>query len=252
MQPVEYIFRIDAFTPATLPMERLAQYLAALAKMIGHTDHTHFVRLEEGSARLVHKVDAVDAPKVEQRLYQIRTGTAPKDAASGKQDLENLLANDNALGVLTEAASGRVVVPFVGRNRPRPITFPPFREDTTIQGQVVNIGGRDSTAHATLQDGDAFHVNLSMRRDLARELAPLLYGPIVRLHGNGRFERQADGVWRMLDFRVDRFEKLDERPIKDALSTLRAIPGNRLMEDDAYGRMLGNRGDGTDEESSET
>lgn len=238
MKPIEYVFRIDAFTPDTLPMARLAEYLAALAKMLGHPEHTHFIRVDEGSAKLVHKVDPVDAPKVESRLNNVRVGSAPKDAMAAKQTLEELLANDNAIGALSEGQSGRVIVPFVGRDRPKPLAFPPFREDTTIDGQVVAIGGRDSTAHATLQDDDVFHVNLTMKREIARDLAKLLYGPAVRLYGNGRFERLPDGVWKMLDFRVERFELLDERPIAETLASLRSVPGNRLIEDRAANDIL--------------
>jgi hypothetical protein len=153
---------------------------------------------------------------------------------AARRVLEDLLANDNAVGALSEAETGRVVVPFLGRDRPKPMSFPPFREDTTIDGQVVSIGGRDSTAHATLQDGDVFHVNLSMKREVARELAKLLYGPMVRVHGNGRFERQPDGVWKMHDFRVERFEKLDERSVADTLAEIRQVPGNALMAKSAY------------------
>lgn len=243
MGPIEYVFRIDVFTPDTLPMSRLAEYLAALARMLGHTEHTHFISLERGSAQLVHKVDAVDAPKVEARLNGVRVGQAPKDALKAQKDLDDLLANDNAIGALTERATGKVVVPFVGRNRPKPIVFPAFREDTSIQGQVVSIGGRDTTAHAILQDGEIIHVNLSMTREIARGLAPLLYGPIVRLHGNGRFERQGDGNWKLLDFRVDRYEKLDESLPKDFLREMGAIEGNNLMSREAYWNLMAERED---------
>lgn len=234
MEPVEYVFRIDAFSPDTLPMSRLAEYLSALAKMLGHAEHTHFIRVEAGSAKLVHKVDAVDAPKVEARLINVRNGQGPSDAIKAQRELEVLLANDNALGELAERATGRVVVPFLGRNRVKPLAFPPFREDTTLQGQIVSVGGRDSTAHAQLQDGDTVHTNLSMTRDIAKQLAPLLYGPLIRLHGSGRFERQADGVWKILTFQVDRFERLDDSSVRDALSDIRSAEGNRLMESEAY------------------
>jgi hypothetical protein len=249
MRPTEYVFRIDVFTPDTMPMGRLAEYLAALAKMIGHMEHTHFVRVDPGSAQLVHKVDAVDAPKVEARLNNVRLGTAPKDALKARKELDDMLANDNAVGTLSEVETGNVVLPFKGRNRPKPIIFPAFREDTAIQGQIVSIGGRDSTAHAILQDGDVVHVNLSMTREIARQLAPLLYGPIVRLHGNGRFERHTDGVWKMLDFKVDRYEKLDESLAKDFLGGLRTIPGNNLMLPSAYWAARSTRDD--DDEGSE-
>lgn len=48
----EYVFWIDAYTPATIPMERLAEYLTALAKMLGHGGSVHFNRLEKGSTKV--------------------------------------------------------------------------------------------------------------------------------------------------------------------------------------------------------
>lgn len=234
MKPVEYVFRIDVFQPETMPMARLAEYMAALAKMFGHAERTHFVAVEKGSAKLRTAVDPVDAPKVEARLNGVRIGDAPKDAIAGKLALEDLLANDNAVATLTEGDTDRVVIPFIGRNRPKALTFPPFREDTSIDGVLVKIGGKDPSAHATLQDGDIFHGGVTMRRELARELAPLLYGPTIRMFGNGRFERQADGVWKMSDFKVDRYERLDDRDIGEALAGIRTVPGNRLMDEGSY------------------
>lgn len=248
MEPTEYVFSIDVFTPDTLPMARLAQYLAELAQLIGHQDHTHFRRVEPGSARLRTMVEAVDVPKVEDRLQSVRNGAGPKEAMKAKQSIEDLLANDNAIATLADASGDRIVVPFVGRNRPKPITFPPFREDTSIDGVLVNIGGRDITAHAMLQDGEIVHSGISMRRELARELASLLYGPTIRLYGSGRFERQSDGVWKMSDYRVDRWEKLDDRPLSEALGAGRAIPGNRLMDHDAARDVAADRSGEADTE----
>jgi len=248
MKPVEYVFTIDAFTPDTLPMGRLAEYLLALSKLIGHRDHTHFVKVDRGSARLVHKVDAVDAPKVEARLDSIRGGRAGPDLEAVRRNLDDLLANDNAVGSLIEQHSGKVVIPFQGRNRPKPITFPAFREAATIQGQIVRIGGRDSTAHAILQDGDITHSNINMSREIAKDLAPLLYGPFVRLHGIGSFERQSDGKWKIIDFKVDRFQKLIDQDVSETLAEIRLIQGNDLMSDDAYSASRsftsGDAGDG--------
>src|SRR5689334_6856086 len=107
-------------------MGRLAEYLAALAKMMGHAEHTHFVGVERGSAKLRTKIDEVDAPKVEARLDGVRIGEGRKDALAGKQALEDVLANANAIATLTVGDSDQVVVPFIGRNRPKPLTFPPF------------------------------------------------------------------------------------------------------------------------------
>lgn len=249
MKPIEYVFLIDAFYPETLPMSRLAEYLAQLAKVFGHSEHVHFLRLDRGSAKLLTSVDAVDAPKVETRLNQVRVGDGPKEAMAGFAAIDEMLANDNAIGVLTEVEKDDVVLRFAGRNRPKRLTFPPFREQTSIDGQLVSIGGRDATAHATLRDGDIIHVGVSMSRDIAREIAQFLYGEPIRLYGSGRFERQADGVWKMNEFRVDRFEKLDDRPIVELLGAIRTLPGNRLMERDAYADITKlNEGGGESEE----
>jgi len=248
MKSVEYVFHIDVFTPDTLPMARLAEYLAELAKLIGHREHTHFLRVEAGSARLVHKVDAVDAPKVETRLHSVSIGDGPQEAQAAQKKLEEMLANDNAVASFQDVETGRVLVPFEGRLRPKPVVFPPFRENTTVDGQLVSIGGRDPTAHAILQDGDTFHTGLTMKREVARDLSQLLYGPQVRLHGNGRFERLPNGVWKMTEFRVDRFEQLDPQPLTEALRDIRAMPGNGLNDEDVYHAMAAQRGEKEDDQ----
>jgi hypothetical protein len=248
VNPTEYVFYIDVFTPNTLPLGRMGEYLVELAKLLGHREHAHFVRVDEGSAKLVHKIDEVDAPKVKTRLDNISVGDGPKEAQSALKALDEMLANDNATGHLMEVETGRVIIPFQGRLRPKPVTFPPFREDTTIDGQLVSIGGRDPSAHAILQDGDTYHTGLIMKREVARELGPLLYGPQLRLHGNGRFERLANGVWKMTEFRVDHFEQLDSGPLAETLRAIRAIPNNGLNDPEAYHEVVQQRGQEEDEQ----
>ena len=230
MKPVEYVFHIDVFTPDTLPMARLAQYLAELAKVIGHQEHTHFVRVDRGSANIVHKVDVIDAPKVEQRLASIQAGGAPKELMKALDNLNGLLAHDNATGALYEAATNTIAVSLPGRNRPRSIEIPAFRDQAVLEGKLVNIGGRDMTAHATLQDGEVFHTNISMSRLIARDLAPLLYGPSIRLHGDGKYERHSDGVWKVSDFKVDRYAILDEDDLEKVLGRLRESIGPERLK----------------------
>jgi len=50
-------FVIDAYSPETLPMSRLAEYMAQLATLLGEKDHVHFVELAAGCARLIHAVE---------------------------------------------------------------------------------------------------------------------------------------------------------------------------------------------------
>ncbi len=53
----EYRFVIDAYSPETLPMSRLAEYMTDLARLFGTAERVHFVRLEAGSTVLVQRVE---------------------------------------------------------------------------------------------------------------------------------------------------------------------------------------------------
>lgn len=223
----EYTFRIDVFTPETIPMARLAEYLTVLSKLVGHNQSTHFDRLEEGSARLIYKIDSVDAPKVEQRLARTIEPDAPKDLRSAYEALDNMLANDNAVGELRNP-TGVVIIPFPGRDRPKQLAFPAFRQDGSIDGQIVSIGGKDTTAHVILQDGAVTYSNIKLTREMARQLRMYLYEQKVRLIGSGRWERSPEGAWKLLDFSVGRFEVLDDSSLSDVLDTVRNVPNNGL------------------------
>jgi hypothetical protein len=227
----EFTFRIDIFTPETLPMARLAEYMAALADLVGHKDTTHFVRLDPGSARLVSRVEDQDLPKVRARLATVGDPEPAAGVAKAFKTLDDMLAEDNAIGEII-SPEGIVIVPFPGRTRPKPLTFPAFRQDGSLDGQIVNIGGKDKTAHVILRDGPVFYSNIELSHDLARDMAKHLYGPKVRLFGRGRWERHPDGSWKLLVFTVDRHEVLDEAPLSEVLTDIRGMPGNGLMSDD--------------------
>lgn len=237
MSSNEYTFRIDVFTPATLPMARLAEYMAALADLIGHKESTHFARIEEGSACLVSCVEEQDAPKVQQRLESVMSPVPPQGAAKAFKTLDDMLAEDNAVGEVIGPA-GAVIIPFPGRTRPKALTFPAFRQDGSIDGQIVSIGGRDKTAHVTLQDSGLTYTNIDLNRHLARELAKHLYGTKVRLFGIGRWERHPEGAWKLLAFTVDRYEILDDAPLGAFLAEIRSIPGSGLASEGAYEDLM--------------
>ena len=44
----DYRFHIEAYSPDTMPMARLADYLADLAKMLGQEKSVHFLKVEGG------------------------------------------------------------------------------------------------------------------------------------------------------------------------------------------------------------
>jgi hypothetical protein len=223
---MEYRFTIaDSFTPETLPMERLGEYVAALAKLLGEQRNVHFQGIEAGSAVLVAFIDPPAQPKVRERVLAVRDGGGPSEARRAFADLDDLLRKDNATGTLSDRPGG-VVIPFPGRNRPEPLVYGPFREDGTIDGQLIRVGGRDETVPVHLRDGAIIHTGLVCTPEVARRIAPYLYGPTLRVHGTGTWVRNGAGMWELLRFRISDFEILDDAPLLTVVGNLRKVKGS--------------------------
>jgi hypothetical protein len=105
----QYRLRIDVFNIDNLPMSRLAEYMAELARLLGEQDHVHFSHLEDGSAVLVSNIDESALPKVAERVQKVREGRAPKEAMQAFRTLDGLLAKDNAVALLIPPDSSNVV-----------------------------------------------------------------------------------------------------------------------------------------------
>ena len=227
VQP-EYRFIIDAYSPDTLPMARLAEYMGELARLLGRVDQVHFVRLEEGSTVLVQRVEPEAAPDVTGRLHALRQDDPPEDAAKAFTALNRYLADDNATGILQEN-DGAEVIRFPGREEPAPLTFGAFNQTGVLDGILIRIGGRDDTVPAHLRDGDTIHL-CNATREMARRLAVHLYGPPLRVHGDGRWERDADGCWVMKRFNIKSFDELDDTPLGEVAQRLRDVEGSGWKE----------------------
>lgn len=228
MDDDEYEFWIDAYTPETIPMERLAKYLVALAKMLGHGSSVHFDRLETGSTKSLMRVQREDAPKVYGRLEHIYLMQAANDATAAFDELNSLLRDDNAIGRLSRKVPDwegtEVVLTFLGRDLPKPITYGPFHEEAVVEGELVRIGGKDKTAHAQIVDPEGKTWSGEMDRDLARDMAQYLYkGTVLRVSGDARWERLENSAWHLMAFKIKSFEVLADDTLDDATKRLRSL-----------------------------
>ena len=219
----EYRFVIDAYSPDTLPMARLAEYMADLARLLGRTKQVHFVRLDPGSAELVQAVEPEAAADVRNRLRAVERGEADADAITAFAALDRRLASDDATGSLRDGG-GAEVIRFPGRERPPPLTFGAFVQPGVLDGVLIRVGGKGRTAPVHLRDGETIHI-CNATRDMARRLAVHLYGPVLRVRGDGRWERDADGVWSMKRFDIEKFDELDDATLGEAVGRLRGVEG---------------------------
>lgn len=238
----EYRFRIDVFTVESLPMSRLSDYMSELAALLGENERVHFARLEEGSAVLVSNVEEPALSKVQRRLENVRDGVGSKAAMKAFKALDNLLAKDNAVGTLI-GTDGAEIIPFPGRERPKPIRYGPFREHGSMDGVLIKIGGKDDTIPVWLQDGETIHY-CQTSVELSKQLVPYYRNGIIRVYGSGKWVREEDGTWVLQQFDIENFKVLDGSPLTEVVSTLRQIEGSDWGSgDDAVSRLLDMRRD---------
>ena len=215
----EFSFVIDAFTPATLPMSRLALYLKEFSTLLGNEASVHFEGVGSGSAALKARSDPTASPKIATRLDEVVAGTATKAAMKAHANLDDLLAADNAIGHVAHGAAK--VIEFPGRRRAPSDKTGPIRRQATLDGQIFQIGGKDDTINVHLRDGDKiYHCEVSI--NLARKLAPhFLAGPI-RLFGEGDWQGNENG-WTLISFTAMDFLVLDDRSFVETVDQVRGL-----------------------------
>lgn len=116
---------------------------------------------------------------------------------------------------------------FLGVERTPGLTYGPFRERGSLDGVLIRVGGKDDTVPVHLLDGDKVHI-CNTNREVARLLAPSLFGPNLRVHGEGRWERDQEGKWNLLRFDIRDFEPLRRRATGRGRPAAKGGQGERL------------------------
>lgn len=220
---------IDAFTPESIPMARLAKYMSGFAGLLGHNEHVHFGRLNPGSLSVLARVDETARPKVARRVDELRLdGQVAQSARNAFKDLDDMLAEDNATGRVLRGKAA--LFEFPGRNRHVETKLGPVVQAGSLDGEMIMIGARDASINVHIKAGEQIH-HCVTSKTIARRLAPHIFGPI-RVLGTGTWVRLESGGWILKRFEITDFQPLDET----ALSTIFEGLRNRLARPEG-GRM---------------
>lgn len=233
-------FRIDAWTPDTLPMARLAEYAACLAKLMGSEPHVHLLKIRKGSAVPEIAVDLTAEPKVRQRLSLVNTPDAPDDIKSNWSKVNTLLREDNASAVL-RVKHGATILEFPGRKTPLSEEVV-VHEQGELDGVVIRVGGKDSTVPVWLQGEGGEKLECNSTREMAKQLAKYLFEEPVRVSGNGKWRRTKERVWELAGFDIKSFEPLDQTPLNELVTKLRAIDTDWSSMEDPQAELRRLRG----------
>jgi hypothetical protein len=218
----EYRFKIDAYTPDTMPMLRLAEYMRELSDILGEPSAVHFERLEPGSTVIVHRIEREAVPKVRERVSNVRRGEGPREALRAYKAINRLLREDNAVGFVQDKQSKAVIIRFPGREEAEE-KFASVRQHGSIDGMVIRVGGADDTVPVWLEAEGKQITHCYTTRAIAKQIGAKLF-ETVRLFGRGRWSRDSEGTWTLVEFKIESFEPLQETSLSSALAEVRAIP----------------------------
>ncbi len=222
---VEFIFKINAYTPATIPMARLAEYMKEYALLLGETSSVHFKELEEGSTVIKTIIETEAEPKVSQRLSLVKNNEGPKEALNAFHAINKKLKEDGGDAILFDQDTAEIIT-FPGTNLIENPTFGPITQHGSIDGIVIRLGGKKDTVPVTLQTIDGNEVNCKTKRSLAKDLANYIFGDEIRCTGTGKWIRNEDEQWIMESFTITGYDLLDNTPLLDTIKELHAIQGS--------------------------
>lgn len=227
----EYEFWIDAYSPQTIAMKRLGEYIARLGKLLGQEDRVHFNALREGSTAVRYLVESEAVPKIHERLESIKRADAANDATVAHKELNDMLRSDNAIAEIRRIGKDKPepILRLAGREIPKPQKIGPFSEPATFKGQLVRLEGEDETKHAGIKDAQGRVWSGEMSLVLAVQMRELLF-EWVFVEGMARWIRNEDGTWEVKQFRINSCKPLPKDTLEDDIKNLRNIAGNKWKE----------------------
>lgn len=227
----EYRFKIDAFSPDTMPMSRLAEYVRDLATLFGEEKSVHLIKIEDGSTTPVILVEWESEPKVRSRLHDVRNKEGPPEAMRAAKDIDKRLEKDNAKGTIVDPV-GTNLIKFPGRDRAEQLQYGPFNQQGSLDGMLIGLGGKRDLVPVHLEDRNGQIYLCHANRSVARKMAPHIFGPPLRANGIGRWHRETDGTWIMDRFMIATFDVLRETPLRQIVDKFRQIPSVLSKEED--------------------
>ncbi len=236
---------IPGYTPETMPLDRLIDYLQQMAVVLGDPENLHLIEIRKSSVMPVLHAPKATALEARERAQRVQRGDGTKRQKDAYDKIRRMVRRD-AVGA---TYAGR---PALLKTAERVILEIPaaaedlgvvegLRQATSIDGQLIRVGGAgdDAALQIQLLDGRILS-GFTAKRQLAKDLATLLWEP-VRLSGVGQWCRDSEGTWNLIRMQVQSFERLDEEDATLTLEKLRDL--DVQWPEDAIERLQSERGD---------
>jgi hypothetical protein len=217
----ELEFEIPAYSPDTMPLDRLLQYLQEIGEVLGVAHEMHLVRIEPGSTKPVFKMPISVANDARARAAMVQRGEGTARQKRANETIRQMVRRDGGRSASLKDKGG-VLLDFPPEVEVAPIAG--VRQPTTFDGVLLRVGGPGETTPILMQ-GHAGEVQagFSAPRALAKQMAPRIFEPI-RVNGIGSWARSTAGEWTLEKMLIQSFEPLEDEALSAVVAKLRAVP----------------------------
>ena len=210
----ELSFVIPGFTPETIPLDRLIEYLQQMVILLGDPDQLHLISIDEGSVKPIIRATKTVVNNSKHNLKNIKSGIGTRKQNDAHKKIRGMLRRD-APGSNIQAHiyyKKQILLKISPEDEiSKPISG--IRQHTTIDGQLIRVGGVSEDASLSIQDLQGKTISgLFAKRAIAKDLGALLWEP-VRLSGVGVWDRTIEGEWILNRMQVQSFEKLVDQEL---------------------------------------
>lgn len=215
-----YTFRINDFTPETMPFGRLLEYYAQLKAMLGLEQHLHLVEVGEGSHATALVVDANHEEQFKAHVSALSAGRASAKASQASKRLNELLQADGTSASFYNA-NEEAVLEFPGSrtNEKHPLAL---QDTMSLSGELYYLAASGDKIALRLRTEVHGSVFGTTTKSIGWELRNLLFGP-VKLQGHGEWLRHQDGTWSIRNFSVSSFTPLQAENLRQTVERIRSM-----------------------------
>lgn len=220
-EATQYTFRIQNYSPETLPFERMLQYYQNLANMLGESQSMHLLDITESSHASTIKVDGSATANLQYRLYDLKNETAPTAALSARAAIGQLLAEDNTSATFEDDRGNNVIV----FPNPKPDAVQPIRirDTAAFVGELYHIAGTPQNAKVRLQTDDFGVVFCTTTKSVAKEMRDYLFENI-KVAGRGQWTKNTEtSRWDIGAFTITDFSPVIKESLKTAIERVRGL-----------------------------
>ncbi|MGB0072795.1 MAG: hypothetical protein WBP71_07585 [Terracidiphilus sp.] len=222
----------EEWTPETMPMARLVEYLADLAIIFGHEEHVHLIKVSDGSTQPIFWMHPTIADQAIFRMRRAEKEEGDPKAISAYKRINVRLITDNGRADVVdmkETDEKAKIIEFPGKlEAHRKIRS--IRESASIAGELRRVGGIDKSIHLLIRQPDGAIISVESDEAFAKRLERegWLF-KLIRIHGIATWERDESGTWHLEKFKAHSYdpEPLVDEPFADTIKALRSIPGNK-------------------------